>query len=56
MHECELNRFETVHLAPVFVEERGRRNLVEVYDLLHLLPGYGRFPATANRPPPFAPS
>ncbi|MFI6790358.1 hypothetical protein ACIBG4_23835 [Nonomuraea sp. NPDC050383] len=38
-HECELDRFEKVQLAPVFGEERGRRNFVEVYDVLHPVQG-----------------
>ncbi|MFI6812224.1 FAD-dependent oxidoreductase [Nonomuraea sp. NPDC050328] len=37
LHECELNRFEPVQLAPAFVEERGRQNFVEVYDIIHPL-------------------
>ncbi|MEV0591037.1 GcvT family protein [Nonomuraea cavernae] len=37
LHECELSRFEKVQLAPAFVEERGRRNFVEVYDVIHPL-------------------
>ncbi|NRQ34271.1 FAD-dependent oxidoreductase [Nonomuraea sp. NN258] len=37
LHECELNRFEPVQLAPAFVEERGKQNFVEVYDVIHPL-------------------
>ncbi|MFI6325820.1 FAD-dependent oxidoreductase [Nonomuraea sp. NPDC050556] len=37
LHECELNRFEPVQLAPAFVEERGKQNFVEVYDIIHPL-------------------
>ncbi|MEV4068852.1 FAD-dependent oxidoreductase [Nonomuraea fuscirosea] len=37
LHECELNRFEQVQLSPAFVEERGRQNFVEVYDIIHPL-------------------
>ncbi|WP_345572570.1 FAD-dependent oxidoreductase [Nonomuraea rosea] len=37
LHECELGRFEPVQLAPAFVEERGRQNFVEVYDIIHPL-------------------
>ncbi|MFC4115739.1 GcvT family protein [Nonomuraea zeae] len=37
LHECELSRFEAVQLAPAFVEERGRQNFVEVYDIIHPL-------------------
>ncbi|MCF6475044.1 FAD-dependent oxidoreductase [Nonomuraea sp. MG754425] len=37
LHECELNRFEQAQLSPAFVEERGRQNFVEVYDIIHPL-------------------
>ncbi|GAA0928957.1 FAD-dependent oxidoreductase [Nonomuraea longicatena] len=37
LHECELNRFEQAQLAPAFVRERGSRNFVEVYDIVHPL-------------------
>jgi glycine cleavage system aminomethyltransferase T len=37
LHECELNRFEPVQLAPTFVDERGRQSFVEVYDVVHPL-------------------
>ncbi|MEV5409556.1 FAD-dependent oxidoreductase [Thermopolyspora sp. NPDC052614] len=37
LHECELGRFEQVQLAPAFIEERGRRNFIEVYDVIHPL-------------------
>lgn len=37
LHECELSRFEPAQLAPAFVEERGKRNFVEVYDVIHPL-------------------
>ncbi|GAA3705500.1 FAD-dependent oxidoreductase [Nonomuraea antimicrobica] len=37
LHECELNRFEQAQLSPAFVEERGRQNFVEVYDVIHPL-------------------
>ncbi|MET8001230.1 GcvT family protein [Nonomuraea glycinis] len=37
LHECELNRFEPVQLAPAFVTERGKQNFVEVYDVIHPL-------------------
>ncbi|MEU6999240.1 FAD-dependent oxidoreductase [Nonomuraea sp. NPDC046570] len=37
LHECELNRFEPVQLAPAYVAERGMRNFVEVYDVIHPL-------------------
>jgi dimethylglycine oxidase len=35
VHECDLNRFEQMQLAPDFVLERGKQNFVEVYDILH---------------------
>ncbi|SEF66904.1 Glycine cleavage system T protein (aminomethyltransferase) [Nonomuraea solani] len=37
LHECELNRFEKAQLSPAFVEERGKQNFVEVYDVIHPL-------------------
>ncbi|MFI6926810.1 FAD-dependent oxidoreductase [Nonomuraea spiralis] len=37
LHECELARFEQAQLSPAFVEERGRQNFVEVYDVIHPL-------------------
>ncbi|MEV6302879.1 FAD-dependent oxidoreductase [Actinoplanes sp. NPDC051861] len=37
LHECELYRFEDVHLAPSFITERGKQNFVEVYDIVHPL-------------------
>jgi glycine cleavage system aminomethyltransferase T/glycine/D-amino acid oxidase-like deaminating enzyme len=37
LHECDLNRFEPVHLSPAFIEERGKQNFVEVYDVIHPL-------------------
>ncbi|MEV4834835.1 FAD-dependent oxidoreductase [Nonomuraea sp. NPDC049486] len=37
LHECELSRFEPVQLSPAFVAERGARNFVEVYDVIHPL-------------------
>ncbi|MBO3751317.1 FAD-dependent oxidoreductase [Streptosporangiaceae bacterium NEAU-GS5] len=37
LHECEIGRFEQVHLSPAFVEERGKQNFVEVYDVIHPL-------------------
>jgi glycine cleavage system aminomethyltransferase T/glycine/D-amino acid oxidase-like deaminating enzyme len=37
LHECELARFEKTQLAPAFVEERGKQNFVEVYDVIHPL-------------------
>jgi glycine cleavage system aminomethyltransferase T/glycine/D-amino acid oxidase-like deaminating enzyme len=37
VHECDLHRFEQVQLAPSYVEERGKQNFVEVYDIIHPL-------------------
>ncbi|MEU5860561.1 FAD-dependent oxidoreductase [Nonomuraea sp. NPDC047529] len=37
VHECELARFEQAQLSPAYVEERGRQNFVEVYDVIHPL-------------------
>ncbi|GAA3214763.1 FAD-dependent oxidoreductase [Nonomuraea helvata] len=37
LHECELGRFEQAQLSPAFVEERGRQNFIEVYDVIHPL-------------------
>ncbi|TMR11345.1 FAD-dependent oxidoreductase [Nonomuraea turkmeniaca] len=37
LHECELSRFEPAQLAPAFIEERGKQNFVEVYDIIHPL-------------------
>ncbi|MGW3344764.1 GcvT family protein [Nonomuraea rubra] len=37
LHECELNRFERTQLSPAYVEERGKQNFVEVYDIIHPL-------------------
>ncbi|MEU0567092.1 FAD-dependent oxidoreductase [Nonomuraea sp. NPDC005983] len=37
LHECDLNRFEKAQLSPAFIEERGKRNFVEVYDVIHPL-------------------
>jgi len=37
LHECDLHRFEDVQLAPDFVEQRGKQNFVEVYDIVHPL-------------------
>jgi dimethylglycine oxidase len=37
VHECDVNRFETHHLGPLHIEERGAQNYIEVYDLLHPL-------------------
>jgi len=37
VHGCDLNRFETVQLAPDYVHARSCRSFVEVYDILHPL-------------------
>ncbi|MGA5758301.1 GcvT family protein [Nonomuraea bangladeshensis] len=37
LHECDLARFEQAQLSPAFVEERGKQNFVEVYDVIHPL-------------------
>jgi glycine cleavage system aminomethyltransferase T len=37
VHECDLNRFEQVHLAPGYIDQRGRQNFIEVYDIIHPL-------------------
>ncbi|MER7505354.1 FAD-dependent oxidoreductase [Nonomuraea pusilla] len=37
LHECDLARFEAAQLSPAYVEERGRQNFVEVYDVVHPL-------------------
>jgi len=37
LHECDLHRFEQVQLAPSYIEERGRQNFIEVYDIVHPL-------------------
>ena len=37
LHECDLNRFEPVQLAPDYVHQRGCQNFVEVYDIIHPL-------------------
>lgn len=37
LHECDVNRFEPHQLAPAYVLERGCRNFIEVYDIIHPL-------------------
>ncbi|MEV8593564.1 FAD-dependent oxidoreductase [Streptomyces sp. NPDC052012] len=37
VHECDINRFEEVQLAPSYVMERSCQNFAEVYDILHPL-------------------
>ena len=45
LHECDVNRFEDVQLAPPYVHQRSSQNFVEVYDILHPLQ-----PAEKSRP------
>ncbi len=45
LHECDINRFERVQLAPPYVHQRSSRNFVEVYDIIHPLQ-----PAENSRP------
>lgn len=37
VHECDINRFEDVQLAPEYVDQRAAQNFVEVYDVIHPL-------------------
>ncbi|MFE4547456.1 FAD-dependent oxidoreductase [Streptomyces sp. NPDC056785] len=37
LHECDLTRFEDAQRSPAYVQERGARQFVEVYDVLHPL-------------------
>ncbi|MGN9761539.1 GcvT family protein [Streptomyces sp. SD31] len=37
VHECDVNRFEEVQLAPSYVMERSCQSFAEVYDILHPL-------------------
>lgn len=37
VHECDVNRFEEVQLAPSYVVERSCQSFAEVYDILHPL-------------------
>ncbi|KUL20998.1 GcvT family protein [Streptomyces regalis] len=37
VHECDVNRFEEVQLAPSYVRERSCQSFAEVYDILHPL-------------------
>ncbi|MEU6122325.1 FAD-dependent oxidoreductase [Streptomyces sp. NPDC047123] len=37
LHECELTRFEDAQRSPAYVAERGARQFVEVYDVIHPL-------------------
>ena len=45
VHECDLNRFEAVQLAPTYHRTRSCRNFIEVYDIIHPLQ-----PSEQNRP------
>ncbi|MFB7462568.1 FAD-dependent oxidoreductase [Streptomyces sp. NPDC056224] len=37
VHECDLTRFEDAQRSPAYVADRGARQFVEVYDVLHPL-------------------
>ncbi|GAU70225.1 putative dimethylglycine oxidase [Streptomyces sp. NBRC 110611] len=37
LHECDLHRFEDAQRSPAYVAERGTRNFLEVYDVIHPL-------------------
>lgn len=37
LHGCEATRFDDVQLSPEYVEETGKQNFVEIYDVLHPL-------------------
>jgi glycine cleavage system aminomethyltransferase T len=37
VHECDINRFEHVQLAPSYVHQRSSQNFIEVYDIIHPL-------------------
>ncbi|MFC7327114.1 GcvT family protein [Marinactinospora rubrisoli] len=45
LHECDLNRFDDVQLAPEYVARRSERAFAEVYDIIHPLQ-----PAAEPRP------
>ncbi|MET9546419.1 FAD-dependent oxidoreductase [Streptomyces sp. NPDC006627] len=45
LHECELTRFEDAQRSPAYVAERGARQFIEVYDVIHPLQ-----PPTEPRP------
>ncbi|OON71606.1 GcvT family protein [Streptomyces tsukubensis] len=42
VHGCDLTRFEDAQRSPAFVMERGARQFVEVYDVVHPLQPSGR--------------
>jgi glycine cleavage system aminomethyltransferase T/glycine/D-amino acid oxidase-like deaminating enzyme len=37
VHNCDVNRFDEVQLAPAYVHQRGCQSFVEVYDIVHPL-------------------
>ncbi|MFI7011078.1 FAD-dependent oxidoreductase [Streptomyces sp. NPDC050145] len=37
LHECDLTRFEDAQRSPAYVHDRGARQFVEVYDVIHPL-------------------
>jgi glycine cleavage system aminomethyltransferase T/glycine/D-amino acid oxidase-like deaminating enzyme len=37
VHECDINRFEQLQLAPAYVRRRAEQNFIEVYDVIHPL-------------------
>ncbi|MFF5589103.1 GcvT family protein [Streptomyces hygroscopicus] len=37
VHACDLYRFEEAQRSPAYIAERGRRNFIEVYDVIHPL-------------------
>ncbi|MFF9897076.1 FAD-dependent oxidoreductase [Streptomyces longispororuber] len=45
VHDCDLTRFEAAQRSPAYVAERGARQFVEVYDVIHPLQ-----PVTEPRP------
>ncbi|MFI6877693.1 FAD-dependent oxidoreductase [Streptomyces sp. NPDC050400] len=37
LHECDLHRFEDAQRSPAYVQDRGARQFIEVYDVIHPL-------------------
>ncbi|MEU9501661.1 FAD-dependent oxidoreductase [Streptomyces sp. NPDC048196] len=37
LHECDLHRFEDAQRSPAYVHDRGSRQFIEVYDVIHPL-------------------
>ncbi|MFD8546506.1 FAD-dependent oxidoreductase [Streptomyces sp. NPDC059649] len=37
LHECDLHRFEDAQRSPAYVHDRGARQFIEVYDVIHPL-------------------